>query len=74
MLVWVLHRICGMGMALFVGMHILASFSSELFGLDFAKSLNAIYISPSFQILVSSACCSMPSMACGSPSSTCGRN
>ena len=52
MLVWTLHRVSGIGMALFVGMHILASFSSQLFKLDIAKSLNAIYMSPSFQIIV----------------------
>jgi succinate dehydrogenase / fumarate reductase cytochrome b subunit len=52
MLVWALHRISGIGMALFVGMHIVASFSSQLFKLDIAKSLNAIYMSPSFQIIV----------------------
>jgi succinate dehydrogenase / fumarate reductase cytochrome b subunit len=52
MLVWALHRISGIGIALFVGMHILASFTSELYGLDIAKSFNALYISPAFQIVV----------------------
>jgi succinate dehydrogenase / fumarate reductase, cytochrome b subunit len=52
MLVWVLHRVSGVGIVLFVGMHIVASFSSQLFGLDIAKSLNAVYMSPSFQIVV----------------------
>ena len=52
MLVWVLHRISGIGIALFVGMHILASFSSQVFGLNFAKSINVLYESPTFQVVV----------------------
>ena len=52
MLVWMLHRISGVGIALFVGIHILASFSSQLFGWNLAKSLNVMYESPAFQIVV----------------------
>lgn len=52
MLVWVLHRISGIGIALFVGLHILASFSNQLFGWDLAESINTIYMSPYFQIAV----------------------
>jgi succinate dehydrogenase / fumarate reductase cytochrome b subunit len=52
MLVWVLHRISGIGIALFVGLHILASFSSQMYGWDLAKSVNALYESPTFQIMV----------------------
>jgi succinate dehydrogenase / fumarate reductase, cytochrome b subunit len=52
MLVWVLHRISGIGIALFVGLHILASFSSQLYGWDLAKSVNVLYESPAFQIVV----------------------
>jgi len=52
MLVWVLHRISGIGIALFVGLHILASFSNQLFGWDLADSINALYMSPYFQIVV----------------------
>jgi succinate dehydrogenase / fumarate reductase, cytochrome b subunit len=52
MLVWVLHRISGIGIALFVGLHILASFSSQMYGWDLAKSVNALYESPAFQIMV----------------------
>jgi len=52
MLVWVLHRISGIGIALFVGLHILASFSNQLFGWDLAVSINTIYMSPYFQIVV----------------------
>jgi succinate dehydrogenase / fumarate reductase cytochrome b subunit len=52
MLVWVLHRISGFGIALFVGLHILASFSSQLYGWELAKSINVLYESPAFQIVV----------------------
>lgn len=52
MLVWVLHRISGIGIALFVGLHILASFSSQMYGWDLAKSVNVLYESPAFQIVV----------------------
>jgi succinate dehydrogenase / fumarate reductase cytochrome b subunit len=52
MLVWVLHRISGIGIALFVGLHILASFSNQLFGWNLADSINTIYMSPYFQIVV----------------------
>jgi succinate dehydrogenase / fumarate reductase cytochrome b subunit len=52
MLVWMLHRISGIGIALFVGLHILASFSNQLFGWDLADSINTIYMSPYFQIVV----------------------
>jgi succinate dehydrogenase / fumarate reductase cytochrome b subunit len=52
MLVWVLHRISGIGIALFVGLHILASFSNQLFGWGLADSINTIYMSPYFQIVV----------------------
>jgi len=52
MLVWALHRISGIGIALFVGMHIIASFSSQVFGLSLARSLNTLYESPYFQVVV----------------------
>lgn len=52
MLVWVLHRISGIGIALFVGLHILSSFSNQLYGWDLSKSINTIYMSPYFQIVV----------------------
>jgi succinate dehydrogenase / fumarate reductase cytochrome b subunit len=52
MLVWMLHRISGIGIALFVGLHVLASFSSQMFGWNLAKSLNTLYESPAFQVVV----------------------
>lgn len=52
MLVWMLHRISGIGIVLFVGLHVLSSFSSQMFGLNLAKSVNIIYESPAFQIAI----------------------
>jgi succinate dehydrogenase / fumarate reductase cytochrome b subunit len=48
MLTFVLHRIGGLGMAVFVTLHILASFV----GGDIGQFLNAIYENWAFQILV----------------------
>ena len=48
MLTFVLHRIGGLGMAIFVAMHILASF----LGGDIGKALNTVYENPYFQIFV----------------------
>jgi succinate dehydrogenase / fumarate reductase cytochrome b subunit len=52
MLVWVLHRISGIGIALFVGLHILASVTSQLYGWEIAKSINILYESSVFQMVV----------------------
>jgi succinate dehydrogenase / fumarate reductase, cytochrome b subunit len=48
MLTFVLHRIGGLGMAIFVTMHILASF----LGGDIGKLLNTIYEHWAFQIFI----------------------
>ncbi|MBN2115435.1 MAG: hypothetical protein JW730_02630 [Anaerolineales bacterium] len=48
MLTFVLHRIGGLGMAIFVTVHILASF----LGGDIGKSLNAFYENWLFQIFI----------------------
>lgn len=48
MLTFVLHRIGGVGMAIFITMHILASF----FGGSVGKSLNAAYENWLFQIFI----------------------
>jgi len=48
MLTFVLHRIGGLGIAIFVGTHLLSSF----FGGQIGQSLNAIYESWIFQIFV----------------------
>lgn len=53
MLAWMLHRITGVGIILFVGLHVVASFMMQQFGSDLATSLNIIYESWMFQIVIS---------------------
>ena len=43
MLAWVLHRIGGLAMVIFVGMHILSSFAMQQFASDLGTTLNTIY-------------------------------
>lgn len=52
MLNWVLHRVTGLGILLFVGIHVVVSFFGQQFGSDLAFTLNAIYESWQFQIFV----------------------
>lgn len=52
MLAWVLHRLSGLAMVFFVGMHILASFVMQQFGSDWATTLNIIYESTYFQLVI----------------------
>jgi succinate dehydrogenase / fumarate reductase cytochrome b subunit len=52
MLNWFLHRITGLGILLFVGIHVVVSFFGQQFGSDLAFTLNAIYESWQFQIFV----------------------
>jgi succinate dehydrogenase / fumarate reductase, cytochrome b subunit len=52
MLAWLLHRIGGLAIVLFVGMHILASFFMQQYGSDWATSINIIYESMYFQFLI----------------------
>ena len=40
MLAWLLHRISGFGIVLFVGLHIVASFSMQQLGSDLRNTLN----------------------------------
>ena len=49
---WILHRVCGLAIVLFVGLHILASFFMQQFASDLATSLNIVYESAYFQIIV----------------------
>ena len=48
MLTFILHRIGGMGMAIFISTHVLASF----FGGDIGRFINDIYESWAFQIFI----------------------
>lgn len=52
MLNWILHRITGLGIVLFVGMHVAAGFFGQQFGDDLSFALNSIYESSPFQLFV----------------------
>jgi len=52
MLTWLLHRITGLGIVLFVGIHIAAGFFGQQFGDDISFALNSIYESWPFQLFV----------------------
>jgi len=52
MLAWILHRLGGLAMILFVGMHVFAGFLMQQFGNDFGTAINTIYESPYFQIFL----------------------
>jgi succinate dehydrogenase / fumarate reductase cytochrome b subunit len=53
MLSWRLHRWSGIGIVVFVGLHMLASLWTQVFGSSLlADTLNSIYMSVYFQILV----------------------
>lgn len=53
MLAFILHRISGLGILLFVGLHVLASFlSNQAWGTSAGLFINGIYEHWSFQILV----------------------
>jgi succinate dehydrogenase / fumarate reductase cytochrome b subunit len=52
MFAWILHRITGLAILLFVGLHVMASFFTQELGSSWAINLNKIYESSAFQILV----------------------
>ena len=52
MLTWMLHRISGLGILLFVSLHVLASFFMQQVGSDWAITVNTIYESWIFQIFI----------------------
>jgi succinate dehydrogenase / fumarate reductase cytochrome b subunit len=52
MLAWVLHRITGLGMIIFVALHVLASFLTQQLGSDLGIFINTIYQSLVFQLFV----------------------
>ena len=49
---WLLHRITGLGILLFVGIHVVVSFFGQQFGNDLAFAVNAVYENWIFQIFV----------------------
>jgi succinate dehydrogenase / fumarate reductase cytochrome b subunit len=52
MLTWLLHRITGLGIVLFVGTHVVVSFFGQQFGNDIAFAINGVYEAWPFQIFV----------------------
>ena len=52
MLTFILHRISGLSIVLFVGLHIIGSFLSQQFGSDVGTVINAIYENWLFQIYI----------------------
>ena len=52
MIAWILHRISGIGMVLFIGLHVVASFFTQQAGSDWAIAINIVYESPVFQLFI----------------------
>jgi succinate dehydrogenase / fumarate reductase cytochrome b subunit len=52
MAAWLLHRISGLGILIFVSLHVISSFSMQQFGSDLGTSLNIIYEDWRFQIFI----------------------
>jgi succinate dehydrogenase / fumarate reductase, cytochrome b subunit len=52
MLAWLFHRIGGLAMVIFVGTHIVASFSSQQLGSGLAVTINLIYTHWIFQAVL----------------------
>lgn len=52
MLAWMLHRLGGLAMVIFVGMHILASFSQYQLGSELGSTFNIFYESVYFQVVI----------------------
>ncbi len=49
---WIVHRITGLGIVLFVGIHVVMGFLGQQFADDTAFAINAIYESWGFQLFV----------------------
>lgn len=52
MLTWVLHRISGLGIIIFVSLHVIASFLTQQLGSDLGIFVNIIYESIYFQLFI----------------------
>jgi succinate dehydrogenase / fumarate reductase cytochrome b subunit len=52
MLAWMLHRITGVGIVVFVSLHVVASFFMQQVGGDAATTINTVYESWIFQIFI----------------------
>ena len=52
MLAWILHRISGLSIIIFVALHVVASFLTQQLGSDLGISTNIIYQSIYFQLYI----------------------
>ncbi|HJW91613.1 MAG TPA: hypothetical protein VJ436_13305 [Anaerolineales bacterium] len=52
MIAWMLHRITGVGILTFVGLHVVASFFMQQVSSDLATNVNILYESWIFQIVI----------------------
>jgi len=52
MISWILHRIGGLGMVIFVGLHILSSFFQYQMASELGTTINIIYESIYFQVFI----------------------
>jgi len=52
MWVWVLHRVSGVAMILFISLHVLAGFLTQQLGSDVGIFINTIYESLAFQVFI----------------------
>lgn len=52
MINWMLHRVTGVGILVFVGLHVAAGFFGQQFGNDLAFAVNTVYEAWPFQIFV----------------------
>jgi succinate dehydrogenase / fumarate reductase cytochrome b subunit len=52
MVAWALHRITGVGILVFVSLHVIASFSMQQTGSELATSINIVYESWLFQMVI----------------------
>jgi len=52
MLAWILHRVSGVGMIVFVSLHVVASFLTQQMGSDLGIAINIIYESLYFQLFI----------------------
>lgn len=49
---WILHRLGGLAMILFVGLHIIAGFLTQQFGSEAGIAINTVYENWIFQLLI----------------------
>jgi succinate dehydrogenase / fumarate reductase cytochrome b subunit len=52
MIAWMLHRITGVGILIFVSLHVVSSFFMQQVNSDLATSINTIYESWIFQLVI----------------------